>query len=122
MVAQISWSSSRVSALRCPIYRPPEGINGLIVLDDETRAWLENNALDIWVVRDGTRKKKSALPNHLQHISGGYALDNYNGTISNVDRNITNLRFADGIDGITGEDDELTVVHNLDTAAAKFSM
>ena len=32
---------------RCPIYRPHEGINGLIVLNDETRAWLENNALDI---------------------------------------------------------------------------
>ena len=31
----------------CPIYRPPEVINGLIVLDDETRAWLENSALDI---------------------------------------------------------------------------
>ena len=30
--------------------------NGLIDLDDETRAWLKNNALDIGVVRDGTRK------------------------------------------------------------------
>ena len=33
------------------------------------------------------------------------------------------LRFADDIDGITGEEDELTeLVHNLDTAAAKFGM
>ena len=51
-------TADHITSGRCPIYRPPEGINGLIVLDDETRAWLENNALDIWVVRDGTRKKK----------------------------------------------------------------
>ena len=38
-------------------------------------------------------------------------------------RKITNLRFADDIDGITGEEDELTkLVHNLDTAAGKFGM
>ena len=38
-------------------------------------------------------------------------------------RQITNLRFADDIDGITGEEDELTkLVHNLDTAAAKCGM
>ena len=36
-----------ITSGRCLIYRPPEGINGLIVLDDEMRAWLENNALDI---------------------------------------------------------------------------
>ena len=52
-----------------------------------------------------------------------HALDNYNGTISIGGRKITNLRFADDIDGITGEEDELTkLVHNLDTAAAKFGM
>ena len=54
-----------------------------------------------------------------------HALDNYNGTISmgGGGRQITNLRFADDIDGITGEENELTkLVHNLDTAAAKFGM
>ncbi len=41
----------------------------------------------------------------------------YNGTISSGGRQITNLRFADDIDGITGEEDDLTKrVHNLDTA------
>ena len=51
------------------------------------------------------------------------ALENYNGTISIVGRQITNLRFADDIDGITGEEDELTkLVHNLDTTATKFGM
>ena len=51
-------TADHITSGRCPIYRPPEGINGLIVLDDETRAWLENNTLDVWGVRDGTRKKK----------------------------------------------------------------
>ena len=36
---------------------------------------------------------------------------------------ITDLRFADDIDGVTGEDDELTkFVQYFDTAAAKFGM
>ena len=49
-----------------------------------------------------------------------HALENYNGTISIGGRTITNLRFADAIDGITGERDELTkLVHNLDTAASQ---
>ena len=52
-----------------------------------------------------------------------HALEIYNGTISIGGRQITNLRFADDIDGITGEDDELTkLVHNLNTAATKFGM
>ena len=52
-----------------------------------------------------------------------HALQKYNGTISIGGRKITNLRFADDIDGITGEKAELTkLVHNLDTAAAKFGI
>ena len=52
-----------------------------------------------------------------------HVLENNNGTISIGVRQITNLRFADYIDGITGEEDELTKpVHNLDTADAKFGM
>ena len=50
-----------------------------------------------------------------------HSLENYNGTVRIGVRKITNLRFADAIDGITGEEDELTkLVHNLDTAAATF--
>ncbi len=52
-----------------------------------------------------------------------HALENYHGTISIWGQQITNLRFADDIDGITGEEDELTkLVHNLDIAATKFDM
>ena len=51
------------------------------------------------------------------------ALDNYNGTIRIGGRQLTNLRFAYDIDGITGEEDELTkLVHNLDTAATQFGI
>ena len=52
-----------------------------------------------------------------------HVLENFNGTISIGGRQITNLRFSDDIDGITGEEDEVShLVHNLDTAAAKFGM
>ena len=52
-----------------------------------------------------------------------HALESYNGTISIGGCKITNLRFADGNDGITGEEDDLTkFVQNLDTAATKFGM
>ena len=37
-----------------------------------------------------------------------HALENYNGTISIGGRKIITLRFADDVDGITGEEDELT--------------
>ena len=51
-----------------------------------------------------------------------HAQESYNGTIIGG-RKITNLRFADGNDGITEEEDELTkFVQNLDTAATKLGM
>ena len=55
----------------------------------------------------------SALPNPLQnHLYGDY-----------WGSKITNLRFVDDIDGITGEEDELTkLVQNVDTAATRFGM
>ena len=52
-----------------------------------------------------------------------HALDNYNGTISMGGRKITNLRFADGIDGVAEEVDELTkLVQNLESVATKVGM
>ena len=52
-----------------------------------------------------------------------HALESHNGTISIGGCKITSLRFADGNDGITGEEDELTkFLQNLDTAATKFGM
>ena len=54
-------TADHITSGRCPIYRPPEAINGLIDLDDKTRVWLENNALDVRVVSDGTREKNPLL-------------------------------------------------------------
>ena len=39
-------TAEHITSGRCYLYRPPEGMNGLIDLDDETRVWLENSALD----------------------------------------------------------------------------
>ena len=33
--------------LHCPIYRPPHGLHGLTILDDETIEWLLNTCLEI---------------------------------------------------------------------------
>ena len=52
-----------------------------------------------------------------------HALESYNGTISIGGCKITNLRFADGNDGITGEEDELKKFEqNLDTAATQLGL
>ena len=46
------------------------------------------------------------------------ALENYEGTISIGGRTITNLRFADDIDGLAGEKEELAnLVERLDKAS-----
>ena len=57
----------------------------------------------------------SALTHLLQHISGKVmtdALEDHEGTASNGGRTITNLRCADDIDGLAGEE-ELAKLHKL---------
>ena len=52
----------------------------------------------------------STLIHPLQHISEkdhGKRLQYHEGTVSAGGRTITNLRFADGIDGLAGEEEEL---------------
>ena len=59
----------------------------------------------------------STLTHSLQHISG--ALEDDEGTVSIGGRAITNLRFADDIDGLAGEEEELAkLVERLDKATA----
>ena len=43
-------TAEHITSGRCPIHRPPEGIQGLIDLDVMTRTWLENCALDVWLM------------------------------------------------------------------------
>ena len=51
------------------------------------------------------------------------ALDDHEGTVSNGGRTITNLRFADDIDGLAGEKEELAkLVESLDKASTAYGM
>ena len=51
------------------------------------------------------------------------ALEDHEGTVSNGGRTITNLCFADDIDGLAGEEEELAnLVARLDKASIAYSM
>ena len=51
------------------------------------------------------------------------ALENYEGTVSIGGRTITNLCFADDIDGLAGEEEELAdLVQHLDKASTAYGM
>ena len=51
------------------------------------------------------------------------ALEDHEGTVSIGDRIITNLRFADDIDSLAGEEEELAnLVECLDKASTAYSM
>ena len=51
------------------------------------------------------------------------ALEDHEGTVSIGDRTITNLRFADDIDGLAGEEEELAnLVQHLDKTSTAYGM
>ena len=51
------------------------------------------------------------------------ALENHKGTVSTEGRTIDNLRFADDIDGLAGEEEEMAkLVECLDKASAAYGM
>ena len=51
-----------------------------------------------------------------------YALEDHKGTVSIGGRSITNLHFADDIDGLTGEEEELAnLVVRLDKASTAYA-
>ena len=51
------------------------------------------------------------------------ALEDHEGTVSIGGRTITNLRFADDIDGVAGEEEELAnLVESLDKASTAYGM
>ena len=68
----------------------------------------------------------STLTHPLQHISGkdrDKALEYHEGTVNIGGRTITNLRFADDIDGLAGEEEELAnLVERLDKASTAYGM
>ena len=51
------------------------------------------------------------------------ALEDHEGTVSTGGRTIINLRFADDIDGLAGEEEELAnLIEHLDKASTAYSM
>ena len=69
----------------------------------------------------------SNLTHHLQHMFVERimtdALQDHEGTVSIGGRTITNLRFADDIDGLAGEEEKLAkVVERLDKASTAYGM
>ena len=67
------------------------------------------------------------LTHPVQHISGKDhdtdALEDHKGTVSFGGRTIANLRFADDIDGLAGEKEELAkLVERLDKASTAYGM
>ena len=51
------------------------------------------------------------------------ALEDHEGTVSNRGRTITNLRFADDIDGLAGEEEEMAkLIERLDKASTAYGM
>ena len=68
----------------------------------------------------------STLTHPLQHISGNdhdRRLKDHEGTVSIGGRTITNLRFADDIDGSAGEEEELAnLVERLDKASTAYGI
>ena len=68
----------------------------------------------------------STLTHPLQHISGkdhDRRLRKHEGTVSIGGRTITNLRFADDIDGLAGEEEEMVkLIECLDKASTAYCM
>ena len=49
-------------------------------------------------------------------------LEEHEGTVSIAGRTITNLRFADDIDGLTGSEQELALVERIDQTSKAYGM
>ena len=69
----------------------------------------------------------STFTHPLQHISGKDhetdALEDHQGTVSIGGTTITNLRFADDVDGLAGEEEELAIlVEHLHKDSTAYSM
>uniref|UniRef100_A0A673J0D1 Reverse transcriptase domain-containing protein n=1 Tax=Sinocyclocheilus rhinocerous TaxID=307959 RepID=A0A673J0D1_9TELE len=73
-------------------------------------------------VRQGCLRSPILFNIYLERIMKE-SLENHGGTVSIGGRNITNLRFADDIDGLACSEAELaTLVKNLDEASSRFGM
>ena len=79
--------------------------------DKDTSAVLYNSSIGDWFrttvgVRQGCLLSTTLFSKFLERIMTD-ALEDHKGTVSIGGRTITNLRFADDIDGLAGEEEEL---------------
>ena len=98
-----------------------------ILYDMATSAVLFNNTKGDWFrttigVRQGCLLSPTLFNIFLERIMTN-ALEVHEGTVSIGGRTITNLRFADNIDGLAGEEEELAkLVERLDKASTAYGM
>ena len=92
-----------------------------------TSAVLFNGSIGDWFrttagVRQGCLLSPTLFNIFLERIITD-ALEDHEGTVNIGGRTITNLRFADDIDGLAGEEEELTnLVERLDKASTAYGM
>ena len=95
--------------------------------DKATSAVLFNNSLGDWFqttvgVREGRLLSTILSRTFLERIMTD-ALEDHEGTVSIRGRTISNLRFADDIDGLAGEEEELAkLVECVDKASTAYGM
>ena len=95
--------------------------------DKATSAVLFNISIGDWfrttvAVRPGCLLSPTLFNIFLERIMTD-ALENHEGTVSIGGRTITNLRFADDIDGVAGREEELAkLVERLDKASTAHGM
>ena len=92
-----------------------------------TSAVFNNNNIGEWFrttvgVHQGCLLSPTLFNIFLERIMSE-ALEEHEGTVSIGGRNITNLRFADDIDGVAGNEDELNeLIRHLNNASTEFGM
>ena len=95
--------------------------------DNATSAVLFNSGIGDWFrttvrVRQGCLLSPTLFNIYLERIMTD-ALDEHEGTVSTGGRTITNIRFADDIDGLAGEDEELAkLVERLNKASTAYGI
>ena len=95
--------------------------------DKATSAVLFNCSMGVWFrTTVGVRQGCLFLPilfNIFLELIVTEALEDHEGTVSSGGKTITNLRFADGIDGLTGEEEELAkLIECLNKASTAYGM